>query len=78
MSRAAFETLFVLVFFVFYLGMALAAAVVAGRRVEREPRVAFLAAGLGTGVYLALIYPLVNFVNSCLIGHGILLPAGCN
>lgn len=75
--RAAFESLFVLGFFTFYLGPAVAAAVVAGRRAVREPRVAFLAAGLGTGVYLALVYPLVNFLNSCFLGHGILLPAGC-
>lgn len=78
LNRATFQTLFVLVFFTFYLGMAVAPAVVAARRAQREPRVAFLAAGLGTFVYLAFVYPLVNFLNSCFLGHGILLPAGCN
>lgn len=78
LARGTFQAVFTLTFFTFYFGMGVLPAGIAWARAQRDKRVAGLAAGVGAFAYLALIYPLVNVLNSCFLGHGILLPAGCN
>jgi uncharacterized membrane protein len=78
MDRRTFELVYTTGFLIFYLGWGVVPALVARSKAVEEEGVAAAAAYVGTMVFLVMIYPVVNFVNSCFLGHGILLPAGCN
>lgn len=78
-ARAVPEPVYVFGFVLVYLVPVPATMyLVSGWIGEDADPTAWSAVGWAMLVYLALVYPYVNFLNSCVLGRGLLLPAGCN